>query len=64
MPCIKNRVPSNSFLRERQLHFQKEQLILILLIPLIGATSRLLRGSLIKLNVNNCITEIDWLRHR
>lgn len=32
-------------------------------IPLIGATSRLLCGSLIKLNVNNCITELDWLRH-
>lgn len=31
MPCIKNRAPSNSFLCERQLHFQKEQLILILL---------------------------------
>lgn len=32
-------------------------------IPLIGTTSRLLCGSLITLNVNNCITKIDWLRH-
>lgn len=31
MPCIKNRALLNSFLCERQLHFQKEQLILILL---------------------------------